>query len=130
MSETEQVRIDKWLWAARFFKTRSLAAAAVSGGKVHVNGQRVKPARPVKTGDDLSIQREPYQFEVRVLAVSERRGPATVARMLYEESEQSRLKREQTAEQMRLERATGVQYGRRPDKRQRRRLRQLQQRNR
>ena len=80
--DMDAVRIDKWLWAARFFKTRSLASQAVSGGHVDVNGSRVKPARAVQAGDLLAIRRDQVEWTVQVLAVSDRRGPATVARTL------------------------------------------------
>jgi ribosome-associated heat shock protein Hsp15 len=98
----EKVRIDKWLWAARFYKTRSLAARAVAGGHVHVNGARVKAARTVDIGDELRIVRDEIEYVVIVRAVSDRRGPATVARTLYEETEESMTRREQGAEERRL----------------------------
>jgi ribosome-associated heat shock protein Hsp15 len=88
------VRIDKWLWAARFFKTRSLSAKACELGRVHSNGQLVKPARDVKVGDMLSVKNESGEFEVEVLALSEMRGPASVAQTLYRETEASRALRE------------------------------------
>ncbi len=97
----DSVRIDKWLWAARFFKTRSLASQAVSGGHVDVNGSRVKPARAVQAGDLLAIRRDQIQWTVQVLAVSDRRGPATVARTLYAETEASIAKRERQQEERR-----------------------------
>ncbi len=92
-------RIDKWLWAARFFKTRSLATDAVNGGKVKLNGTACKPAREIKTGDNLDISNAETRWQVRVIALSEKRGPATEARQLYEESAESIAARE--AEQMR-----------------------------
>lgn len=116
------VRIDKWLWAARFFKTRALAREAISGGKVHLNGYRVKPGRALKPGDSLRIQRGDEAYSIDVVALSSRRGPATVAQTLFEESEESRMKREQQAEQRKLEREQNATRERRPDKRQRRRL--------
>ena len=116
------VRIDKWLWAARFFKTRSLAREAISGGKVHLNGYRVKPGRALKPADTLSIQRGEEEFVVVVIELSTRRGPAPVAQTLYEESEESRLKRESRLAQRKLEREQNASRVRRPDKRQRRRL--------
>ena len=116
------VRIDKWLWAARFFKTRSLAREAISGGKVHLNGYRVKPGRALKPGDSLGIQRGEEEFVVIVIKLSTRRGPASVAQTLYEESEESRLKRESRLKQRKLEREQNATRVRRPDKRQRRRL--------
>ena len=116
------VRIDKWLWAARFFKTRSMAREAISGGKVHLNGYRIKPGRALKPGDHLSIQRGEEEYLVEVIDISSRRGPASVAQKLYQESEESRVKRELRVEQRKLEREQNASRVRRPDKRQRRRL--------
>ena len=116
------VRLDKWLWAARFFKTRSVAREAISGGKVHLNGNRVKPGRPVTTGDELRIQRGEDEFIITIVEPSVRRGPATVARTLYEESEENRSRREKLAEERKLERQAHITRERRPDKRQRRRI--------
>ncbi len=116
------VRLDKWLWAARFFKTRSLAREAVSGGKVHLNGSRAKPGRLLKSGDELRIQRGQEEYTIVVLELSSRRGPASVARTLYDESGESRVKREQLAYQRKLEHQQDSIRERRPDKRQRRRL--------
>ena len=117
-----QVRLDKWLWAARFFKTRSVARDAVSGGKVHLNGHRAKPGRVLNVGDELRIQRGEEEFTITVSELTIRRGPAVVARTLYDESEDSRLNREALAEQKKLERQQSVGRERRPDKRQRRRI--------
>lgn len=97
-----RVRLDKWLWAARFFKTRSLAAEAVTGGKVTMHGDRVKPARPLQVGDELSIRLGPYEHVVRVRELSARRGPAPVAATLYEETPESLTARTRLAEQLRL----------------------------
>lgn len=119
----DSVRIDKWLWAARFFKTRSLAQAAVRGGHVAINGQGCKPARSVVVGDRLRITRGEVVFEVVVAGLADRRGPAPEARRLYEETEASRERREARAEQRRL--GAQVDAGRRPDKRDRRRLRRF-----
>ena len=122
----DKVRIDRWLWAARFFKTRSLAAKAVSGGKVHINGQRVKPARPVAVGDELRINRFEVEFVVTVLELAEKRGPAKVARTLYEESAESEAARAQQRDDKRLQRLVApVLPSKRPDKRDRRRIRQF-----
>ncbi|GJG85379.1 hypothetical protein tb265_05600 [Gemmatimonadetes bacterium T265] len=121
MSEREadaRVRIDKWLWAARFFKTRSLATEAVDGGKVDVNGARVKPAKLVGVGDEVRVRVGPQLFVVRVTDTAERRGSATVAATLYEETEESAAARAREAEQRRLG-AVAVDEGR-PDKRDRR----------
>ena len=116
------VRLDKWLWAARFFKTRSVAREAVSGGKVHLNGNRAKPGRSLTPGDELRIQRGEEEYIITVVELSVRRGPAVVARGLYEESEENRNKREQLAEQRKLEYQQHATRERRPDKRQRRHL--------
>lgn len=121
----EPVRIDKWLWAARFFKTRSLAAQAVNGGHVAVNGNKVKPARLVQTGDMLAIRQGFVEYTVRVLVVSERRGPAVVARTLYEETEASQAKREQVLAERKALNLQGNQPDRRPDKHERRKIRQF-----
>jgi ribosome-associated heat shock protein Hsp15 len=94
------LRIDKWLWAARFFKTRGLAAEAIEAGRVSVNGERAKPAKAVKAGDLLAIRRPPYEHAVKVLGVCERRGPAEEARKLYEETPESRARREAVAAEM------------------------------
>ena len=118
----EKLRIDKWLWAARFYKTRALATEAVSGGHVHVDGARVKPSREIKIGDRLVINKSPYSFEVSVLGLNAKRGPATQAKALYEESEASRQQREAIAAQRRIERASNPAPSRRPDKRDRRRI--------
>lgn len=121
----ESVRIDKWLWAARFFKTRSLAAQAVNGGHVAVNGNKVKPARLVQAGDMLEIRQGFVAYTVRVLALSERRGPAVVARTLYEETEASQAKREQVLAERKILNLPGSQPDRRPDKHERRKIRQF-----
>jgi len=116
------VRLDKWLWAARFFKTRSLAREAVSGGKVQLNGNRAKPGRSISAGDELRIQRGEEEYIITVVEASMRRGPAVVARTLYDESEENRSRREELAEARKLEQQENLTRERRPDKRQRRRL--------
>jgi ribosome-associated heat shock protein Hsp15 len=118
----ERVRIDKWLWAARFFTTRSRAAEAVAGGRVHVNGARAKPAKTVTAGDVLRITIGQTTREVVVRAVSERRGPASDAARLYEETRASRARREREAEERRLARPPIPVPGGRPTKRERRRI--------
>jgi ribosome-associated heat shock protein Hsp15 len=118
----EQVRIDKWLWAARFFKTRALATDAVLGGHVHLNGVRVKPAKDVRAGDMLKIRIGTTEWTVEVTGVADKRGPATVARTLYEETPQSRESREGQALQRRLATPLGADLGARPTKQDRRRL--------
>ena len=118
-----RVRLDKWLWAARFFKTRSLAAEAVTGGKVTMKGDRVKPARPLQVGDELSIRLGPYEHVVRVRDLSARRGPASVAVTLYEETPESLAARQKLAEQLRMAPAALVYEEKgRPTKRDRREI--------
>ena len=96
-----RVRLDKWLWAARFFKTRALAVEAIEGGKVQLNGDRAKRSKGVQAGDTVHVRMGPYEHEVRVLGVSDRRGPAAQAALLYEETEASRLAREKLSLQLR-----------------------------
>lgn len=124
---TDGVRIDKWLWAARFFKTRSLAAAAVNTGKIEVDGTRPKPSRLVRVGDVLTVRKGPYELEVAVLALSEKRGSATMAAELYKESDESVRRREEVAASIKVERASAVRFdGRgRPTKKDRRELMKL-----
>jgi ribosome-associated heat shock protein Hsp15 len=116
------VRLDKWLWAARFFKTRSIAREAVSGGKVHLNGNRAKPGRTLNIGDELRIQRGEDEYTITIIELTIRRGPAAIARTLYEESEESRTRREQLAEKRKLEHQNSATRVRRPDKRERRKI--------
>lgn len=116
------IRVDKWLWAARFFKTRAIARAAIQGGKVKVNGAHTKPSRVLNGGDLLRIQRGDEVFEIRVLGLTDRRGPASEAQKLYEESQESRRRREALAEQRALQRSEHMGRDRRPDKRQRRQI--------
>jgi ribosome-associated heat shock protein Hsp15 len=119
----ERVRIDKWLWAARFYKSRSLAADAVSGGLVQLHGARVKPSREVGAGDELELTIGQTRRVVIVRAVSERRGPAKEAVELYAETPESVAARELAAEQRRLQSPPpGAGLGMRPTKRDRRRL--------
>jgi ribosome-associated heat shock protein Hsp15 len=115
-------RIDKWLWAARFFKTRAQASDAVSGGKVHLSNQRVKPGRRLHIGDHLQIQRGSLQWNVEVLALSERRGPAKDAEKLYAENEASIQKRTELREQKKLAALATPRTAGRPNKRQRRHI--------
>jgi ribosome-associated heat shock protein Hsp15 len=99
MAEAESLRLDKWLWAARFFKTRSLATEAVSGGKMHLNGHRCKPSKEIKIGDKLSISKDGYEWEITVAGLNEQRRPASEAVLLYSESAESVAKREQQRQQ-------------------------------
>ncbi|QBQ54910.1 RNA-binding S4 domain-containing protein [Nitrosococcus wardiae] len=121
-SETEKIRLDKWLWAARFFKTRSLAVAAVNGGKVHLNGRRVKPSQRVSIGDNLTIRRGQFEYEITVDRLSQQRRPATEASLLYQESEESKVKRQTLAMQLREEREHRPTTQGRPSKRDRRQI--------
>lgn len=116
------IRIDKWLWAARFFKTRSLATDAVDGGRVRLNGERIKPARSVKIGDVLVIDNGSTEWEVLVEALSDKRGSASVAQTLYTETEQSIVERQKKAEQRKFFREPGEAIKGRPTKRDRRML--------
>jgi ribosome-associated heat shock protein Hsp15 len=119
------VRVDKWLWAARFFKTRSLATEAVLGGRVHVNGARVKPAKELRVRDVLVVTIGTVRRTVEVAGLSEKRGPASVAATLYIETEESIAAREQAALERRLARPLGADLGARPTKLDRRRLEAL-----
>jgi ribosome-associated heat shock protein Hsp15 len=114
------MRIDKWLWAARFYKTRSLASDAVEGGHVEVNGERAKPSKQIREGDELRVRLNQYTHVIHVRGLSERRGPAPEARTLYEETAESRAERERLAEQRRLAPPPAYEEGGRPTKRDRR----------
>jgi ribosome-associated heat shock protein Hsp15 len=118
-TETSKLRIDKWLWAARFFKTRALAADAVECGKVLINDMRVKPAKAVGVDDLLVIRLGPYQFVVEVLALSDKRGPAPQAQKLYKETEESRKRREVLALELTAQAQNETRDGR-PTKKDRR----------
>jgi ribosome-associated heat shock protein Hsp15 len=120
MDDSDDIRLDKWLWAARFFKTRSLAAEAASGGKIDINGERPKSSRVVRVGDTLSIRRGPYEWTVIVKGVTRLRGPAQHAQQLYEETENSRRKREAVVAQLKLERPPEFDTPGRPSKKDRR----------
>jgi ribosome-associated heat shock protein Hsp15 len=115
-------RIDKWLWAARFFKTRSLATDAVDGGKVRVNVERIKPARNVKIGDTVDIDNGATEWEVVVQAIADKRGSASIAQTLYGETEKSVAERVKKTEQRKLFREPGEAIKGRPTKRDRRQL--------
>jgi len=118
----DRVRLDRWLWAARFFKTRALAAAAVAGGKVQVNGSRAKPAKQVQLGDNLRVRLGPYDWIITVSAVTERRGSARDAQLLYDESPDGRAARERLAEAHKIAPTPAYQGKGRPTKRDRRKL--------
>ena len=119
------MRLDKWLWAARFYRTRSLAQQAIEVGRVRLEGERIKPSREVKPGDRLAIRVQDEDWEIAVRALSERRGPAAAARLLYEEEEQSRLARERRRAQRSLAREPALERHGRPTKTDRRALRRL-----
>src|ERR1041384_8219963 len=119
----DSVRLDKWLWAARFFNTRSLATEAIAGGKVDVNGDRAKPAKQIKPGDEVRVRISPYEHILIVRELGERRGPASVAQTLYEETQASRAERERLATQLKIAPAAFVyEEGGRPTKKDRRAL--------
>ena len=129
MDETASggVRIDKWLWAARFYKTRSLAAEAITSGKVELNGERTKPAKGVKAGDSVRIRSGVFEQVIQVKALSDKRGPATVAQTLYEETPESAAARAKLAERMRYEMPAAMDSGR-PSKKDRRDIARLRKR--
>jgi len=117
----ERVRLDKWLWAARFFKTRGLAADAIDGGKVDVNGARAKRAKLVQVGDEVRVRQTPFEHVIHIRGLSERRGPASVASTLYEETRESKARRETLATQIRSMPSDEWESGR-PTKRDRREI--------
>jgi ribosome-associated heat shock protein Hsp15 len=121
----DRVRLDKWLWAARFYKTRSLAAEAIAGGKVQVNGDRVKRAKPVQIGDEVRIRQGPYEHLILVRGVSERRGPAATAAELYAEKPESVAAREAMAIQLKSLHTAFVPERGRPTKKDRREINKL-----
>ena len=123
--DNSKVRVDKWLWAARFYKTRSLAAEAIAGGKVQVNGDRVKRAKPLQVGDEVRLRLGPYEHQVVVRALSDLRGPATDAANLYEEKPASRAARETLALQLKTLHAAFVPERGRPTKKDRREINRL-----
>jgi len=129
MMSPDSIRIDKWLWAARFFKTRRLASEAVSGGKVHINGQRCKPSKEVKIGDALHISKDQYSWDITVKGINKQRRPASEAVLLYEEKAESIEKRR---EQIRLNKEQQAllphkERERRPTKKQRRQIHRFKQ---
>ena len=124
--KSDHHRLDKWLWHARFYKTRSLATAAINGGKVHLNAERIKPAHRVRVGDRLSLSLQGIVAEFEVLGLPLRRGPAAEAQSCFAETPASALRRAQLREQQRLAQASLPRPDARPDKRERRRLMRLQ----
>ena len=124
-----QTRIDKWLWAARFYKTRPLANKAVNGGKVHYNNQRVKPSQMVKIGDHLRISKDDYVFEIVIENLREKRGSAPIARTLYQETPQSIENRELKKTQLKLARDAVGHTHHKPTKKERGKIRQMRGKN-
>ncbi len=122
MQNNNSIRIDKWLWMARFFKARNLASEAVQGGHVHVNGTRAKASRTIKIGDQLEIKKPPYTFSVTVEKIPARRGPASETKTLYLESDESIQGRMELAETRRITRQSSPRPDKRPDKRSRRNI--------
>ncbi|MEA2304165.1 MAG: ribosome-associated heat shock protein Hsp15 [Solirubrobacteraceae bacterium] len=124
------VRVDKWLWAARVVKTRAIAADAVKGGRVHVNGRAIKPSKEVRPGDRLEITLGTVRLALVIRGTAQRRGPASEAALLYDETAESREARERAAAERRLATPTGTDWGGRPTKRDRRRFEQATRRRR
>jgi ribosome-associated heat shock protein Hsp15 len=114
----DKLRLDKWLWAARFFKTRQMATDAINGGKVHLNGQRTKPGKEISVGSQLRITKHPYTWDITVIALSAQRRPAKEAALLYQETSESSSQRQ--AETIRRREEIGTQPERRPSKKDRR----------
>jgi len=129
MDELNKVRLDKWLWAARFYKTRGLAAEAIDGGKVQLNGERAKRAKPVQVGDEVRVRSGPYEHVVEVTGVAERRGSAAIAATLYRETEASRAARETVAAHVKAMQVQTRYESGRPTKRDRRQLDELRRRD-
>ncbi len=121
-SELNELRLDKWLWAARIFKTRALAVEAINGGKVHLNNVRVKPSRMVHIGDELGVTRGVDRYQLTIEGLNDKRRPAKEAQLLYTESEESIKKREADIEMRKIQNASMVRPERKPNKKQRRRI--------
>lgn len=131
INSISRLRIDKWLWAARFFKTRSVASDAIAKNRVRVDGQRIKPSRTIQVGDTVQIEKTPYVFDVTVLGLNDKRRPAAEAALLYQESEQSIAAREAQSASSRLDYQTrvGLAGSGRPSKKQRRQIIRFQNQN-
>jgi ribosome-associated heat shock protein Hsp15 len=122
MAEIDSQRLDKWLWAARFYKTRKQATDAITGGKVHLNGQRSKPGKDIKPGSQLKINKEPYSWEIEVIALNAQRRPASEAVLLYAETEASMQKRQIEMQRRKDQRELMEARDERPNKKQRRQI--------
>jgi ribosome-associated heat shock protein Hsp15 len=129
MTQIEAQRLDKWLWAARFFKTRKLATDAITGGKVHLNGQRTKPGKDIHVGSKLEVVKEPYQWEFEVLILNKQRRPAAEATLMYQESQQSIEIRQAESIIQRERREHFSTKDERPTKKQRRQIHQFRSEN-
>ncbi len=128
---TDRMRLDKWLWAARFYKTRALAAEAVEGGKVHLNGQRTKPGKEVRVGSHVQISKDGLEWQIEIAVLPKQRRPAIEAREFYVESDESRQRRERAIKALRAARlATPLQTASKPNKRDRRLIHRFKQDNR
>ena len=123
--DQEKLRVDRWLWAARFFKTRSLAKSAIENGKILVNGSRIKASKDITLGDLLSVRRGDSVHIVTVLVLTDKRGPATIAQTLYEETEQSKLERAIVIEKKKIIRAGYSSSKSKPSKKERRKIAEL-----
>lgn len=121
-AETSSIRIDKWLWAARFFKTRGLASEAIKAGKVSVNGERAKPSKIVQAGDRLTVRRGPFEYALTVTIISKHRGPSAQAAALYREDQESIEERERLTLQLKAQSAARPRFPGRPSKRERRKI--------
>ena len=126
-SESIAVRLDRWLWAARFFKTRAMAKQAIEGGKVHLNGQRSKAGRAIHCGEILTIRKNFDRYSVEVIELAEKRGPAKVAQTLYQESQESITLRQKAAQLRQAQQLSILPPSHKPDKRQRRKIHQFKQ---
>lgn len=123
----DRLRLDKWLWAARFFKTRKLAAEAVQGGKVHLNGQRTKPGKEVHIGSRVQISKGPFEWDITVAVIPRQRRPASEAQHFYTESDQSHARRQEITARIRAEKAINPVSEHRPNKRERRQIHRFKQ---
>ncbi|MCK5901598.1 MAG: RNA-binding protein [Cocleimonas sp.] len=120
--ELTELRLDKWLWAARIFKTRTVAVEAINGGKVHLNGIRIKPSRTVHIGDQLNVTRGVDRYHITIQGINDKRRPAKEAQLLYIETEESIQKREQQHAMRKIQNASRIRSDKKPNKQQRRKI--------